>query len=64
MLALDNGAQSHRIIKVPIEDLARWDATHDVVGRPLQDYGSDSKESGRGKEGEDVGVISEKSVHG
>ncbi|KAJ9161570.1 High-affinity methionine permease [Coniochaeta hoffmannii] len=64
VLALDNGAQSHRIIKVPIEDLARWDATHDVVGRPLQDYGSDSKESGRGKEGEDVGVISEKSVHG
>jgi hypothetical protein len=57
VLVLDDGAQSHQILKVPIEDVADWDATHDVVGRPLQDYGSDSKGSSHGKGGEDVGVI-------
>ncbi|OIW32946.1 high-affinity methionine permease [Coniochaeta ligniaria NRRL 30616] len=62
VLVLDNGAQSHQILKIPIEDVAQWDATHDVVGRQLRDYGSDSKESNHGKGGEDVGVISQKPV--
>ncbi|KAB5523079.1 amino acid permease-domain-containing protein [Coniochaeta sp. 2T2.1] len=61
VLVLDNGAQSHQILKVPIEEVASWDATHDAVGRPLRDYGSDSKESNTGK-GEGVGVISQKPV--
>ncbi|KAB5517455.1 amino acid permease-domain-containing protein [Coniochaeta sp. 2T2.1] len=61
VLVLDNGAQSHQILKVPIEEVAQWDATHDAVGRPLRDYGSDSKESNTGK-GEGVGVISQKPV--
>lgn len=62
VLVLDNGAQSHQILKIPIGELAQWDATHDVVGRPLQDYGSDSKDSNHGKEGGDVGVISQRPV--
>lgn len=62
VLVLDNGAQSHQIIKIPIGELAQWDATHDVVGRPLEDYGSDSKDSNHGKEGGDVGVISQRPV--
>lgn len=33
VLFLENGAQSHRIIKVPIEKLPEWDRTHDAVGR-------------------------------
>ncbi|KAH8890353.1 amino acid transporter [Thozetella sp. PMI_491] len=33
VLQLDDGAQSHRLVKVPVEALADWDATHDVVGR-------------------------------
>lgn len=62
VLVLDNGAQSHQILKVPIEDVATWDATHDAVGRPLGDYSSDSKESNHGKGGEGVGVIEQKPV--
>jgi hypothetical protein len=60
VLVLDNGAQSHQIVKVPIEDLAHWDATHDVVGRLLQGYRSDSKDSTHAeKGGVGVGVISQ-----
>ncbi|WQF89440.1 Putative amino acid/polyamine transporter I [Colletotrichum destructivum] len=36
VLELADGAQSHKLIKVPIAELAEWDATHDHVGRPLQ----------------------------
>ncbi|KAI8180286.1 High-affinity methionine permease [Colletotrichum sp. SAR 10_75] len=36
VLELADGAQSHKLVKVPVGDLAEWDATHDHVGRPLQ----------------------------
>ncbi|KAI8271412.1 High-affinity methionine permease [Colletotrichum sp. SAR 10_98] len=36
VLELADGAQSHKLVKVPVADLAEWDATHDHVGRPLQ----------------------------
>lgn len=31
----EGGAQSHRLIKVPVAEVAQWDAAHDAVGRPL-----------------------------
>lgn len=34
VLVLDNGAQSHTLVKVPVQDLAEWDETHDAAGRP------------------------------
>lgn len=32
----DNGANSHRLIKVPIADVAVWDAEHDETGQLKQ----------------------------
>jgi hypothetical protein len=61
---LDNGAQSHKIIRVPVDNLAAWDATHDVVGRALREYERESKDSSpsRDKGGEEVGVILQRAV--
>lgn len=28
----DNGANTHKLVQVPIEELAEWDATHDEAG--------------------------------
>jgi hypothetical protein len=28
-------AKTHRLVKVPLEDLAAWDAEHDVLGQKL-----------------------------
>ncbi|GKT66442.1 high-affinity methionine permease [Colletotrichum tofieldiae] len=36
VLELADGAQSHKLVKVPVTELDEWDATHDQVGRPLQ----------------------------
>ncbi|KAJ4299632.1 hypothetical protein N0V90_004878 [Kalmusia sp. IMI 367209] len=46
VIVLDDGAQTHNLIKVPLNELAEWEATHDALGRSLQhgDSGSDSKE--------------------
>lgn len=35
VLVLDDGAQSHQLVKVPVAALPEWDATHDAVGRRL-----------------------------
>ncbi|GAB1319272.1 High-affinity methionine permease [Madurella fahalii] len=36
VLNLDDGdVQSHKLVKVPLTELADWDANHDAVGRPL-----------------------------
>ncbi|KAL2190552.1 hypothetical protein L209DRAFT_703788 [Thermothelomyces heterothallicus CBS 203.75] len=35
VLVFEDGAQSHRLVKVPVAEIAEWDATHDAVGRPL-----------------------------
>lgn len=35
VLELDDGAQSHTLIKVPVSELARWEETHDAVGRRI-----------------------------
>lgn len=44
VLFLENGAQSHRIIKVPVTDLPEWDRAHDAVGRlRRRQVGGDAK---------------------
>ncbi|KAH8200353.1 hypothetical protein TruAng_005506 [Truncatella angustata] len=35
VITLGNGEQTHEIVKVPNEQVASWDATHDVVGREI-----------------------------
>ncbi|KAK2732437.1 high affinity methionine permease, partial [Colletotrichum kahawae] len=52
VLELADGAQSHKLVKVPVDDLAAWDATHDHVGRPLQQVSSSP-----GSEEEKNGVV-------
>ncbi|KAK1993376.1 high-affinity methionine permease [Colletotrichum falcatum] len=37
ILELADGAQSHKLVKVPVAELAGWDATHDQAGRLLQE---------------------------
>lgn len=34
-LILDNGAVSHRLVKVPVDKLIEWDATHGAVGHTI-----------------------------
>ena len=45
---MDSGAATHRLVKVPTEQLAIWDGTHDASGR-LMGEGSE-----KGEGGEDV----------
>ena len=48
LIDLGNGAQSHRLAKVPVAELAAWDAKHDAVGREAarsSDRSSEEKES-------------------
>lgn len=33
MLILEDGATSHTLVKVPLDELAEWDRTHDALGR-------------------------------
>lgn len=33
---LDHGAQSHKLVKVPVQELAQWDETHDSIGRRVE----------------------------
>jgi hypothetical protein len=45
LILLDGGAQTHSLIKVPLDDVADWDHTHDVNGAKLErDGGSSSEE--------------------
>ncbi|KAG7286728.1 hypothetical protein NEMBOFW57_009040 [Staphylotrichum longicolle] len=44
-IVLEDGAQSHSLVKVPVGEIERWDATHDAVGRSLtrtSESGSDN----------------------
>ncbi|CAK7274161.1 hypothetical protein SEPCBS57363_006018 [Sporothrix epigloea] len=34
---LENGAQTNNLVKVPIDQLATWDAEHDKSGRKLEE---------------------------
>lgn len=33
VLVFDHGAQSHKLVKVPVQELALWDEVHDSIGR-------------------------------
>lgn len=47
VLVLEGGAQSHSLVKVPVVELAGWDATHDALGRRVgEEDGSEARESG------------------
>jgi hypothetical protein len=35
VLQFENGAQSHKLVKVPVAGLSEWDASHDHVGRSV-----------------------------
>lgn len=46
VMLLENGAQANKLVKVPVEELDRWDRKHDASGRRLEgyvDHGSDSR---------------------
>ncbi|KAK0730147.1 amino acid permease-domain-containing protein [Lasiosphaeris hirsuta] len=43
----DGAAQSHKLVKVPVEELAEWDATHDAVGRTRGSGGSQDDAEGK-----------------
>lgn len=45
VLRFENGAQSHKLVKVPVAELERWDATHDAVGRRLDAARDDEAKS-------------------
>lgn len=40
----DDGAQSHQLVKVPVQELAQWDETHDATGKRLGDAFEGSSE--------------------
>ncbi len=55
VLVLDDGAQSHRVVKVSVAEVADWDAKHDAVGH-LHHGGAvyvDSKDARGGDEASD-----------
>lgn len=55
VIVLDDGAQTHSLVKIPLSELATWEATHDAAGRKFHtDSGSDTKNSGAIAEGEKV----------
>lgn len=33
VLQLDGGAQTHHLVKVPVDQVAEWDSSHDSIGR-------------------------------
>jgi hypothetical protein len=35
VLDVGEGAQSHRLVKVPAAEVKAWDSAHDASGRPL-----------------------------
>ncbi|KAK4110176.1 hypothetical protein N656DRAFT_714456 [Canariomyces notabilis] len=55
----EDGAQSHKLVKVPVAEVEQWDATHDAVGRPLGDNRTVKSEAGWNGQGgaEKVGSV-------
>lgn len=53
VLQLDGGEQSHHLVKVPVQELVEWDATHDAIGRRV-----DSNQSAHGHAAKVVTTIS------
>ncbi|KIH93274.1 hypothetical protein SPBR_02451 [Sporothrix brasiliensis 5110] len=60
---LDDGAQTNILVKVPVDELATWDAEHDKAGHRISDVprnGNKGVTTGFGKE--EVGVVTERAV--
>ncbi|KAF2122403.1 amino acid permease-domain-containing protein [Lophiotrema nucula] len=59
VINLENGATTHTLIKVPLEQLDGWDATHDALGRRLGAGGhSNSGSDAKAELGQDILVES------
>jgi len=49
ILEFEDGAVSHSLVKVKVEDLDEWDASHDVAGKLIssssasEDFGPDAE---------------------
>ena len=59
VLRLDNGAMSHRLVKVPVSELEAWDATHDAIGAPIS-TSQQGEKAGWSPEEEDQIVFGDK----
>lgn len=44
VITLDSGAKTHKLFKVPVAELAAWDATHDALGNELNDTASSDRD--------------------
>ncbi|EPQ55675.1 amino acid transporter [Gloeophyllum trabeum ATCC 11539] len=44
VIALENGARAHHLVKVPKGELAEWDATHDEEGNAIETRSVEEKE--------------------
>lgn len=60
VLQFEHGAQSHKLVKVPVQELAQWDEVHDSIGRRVGIGSEESLE--REAFGEHVASKQEKSV--
>ncbi|EPE28870.1 hypothetical protein GLAREA_00028 [Glarea lozoyensis ATCC 20868] len=52
VLTLDNGATTHRLVKVPNGKVAAWDETHDPLGRDLSAAVTEVGSEGESQKGE------------
>jgi hypothetical protein len=44
VITLDSGAKTHKLFKVPVAELAAWDASHDAHGNDLHDTASSDRD--------------------
>lgn len=54
----DNGANTHRLVRVPLPELAQWDAEHDDAGNLRRRHVVGSERSSKGDV--DVGIVGDK----
>ncbi|OBR04204.1 High-affinity methionine permease [Colletotrichum higginsianum IMI 349063] len=54
----DNGANTHRLVRVPLPELAQWDAEHDDAGNLRRRHVVDSERSSKGDV--DVGILGDR----
>lgn len=59
-LVLEGGEVTHKLVKVPLEQLELWDQTHDAYGRQIRRGGSSDEDSSRAGTQEKFTQVSEK----
>jgi len=57
VLALDNGATTHKLVNVKLAQLEQWDRTHDVTGKITSAGGASGSDSRSSRE---LGVLRER----